>query len=102
MTCRIAYAEKDGLILPAGFFEGASPPGIPIHRVIRMLAQVGGEGVGEVVGHRVGPERNSGKEYPRIPLRGTGLYEFALIRQKFVPIGEDERTKKCSSSVLFG
>ena len=53
VTGGIADAEEDGLILPAGFLEGNGAPGIPIDRVIGVLAQVGGKGVGEVVGHRV-------------------------------------------------
>ncbi len=51
----IADAEEDGLILPAGLFEGLGGPGVPVDRVSGVLAQVGGEGRGEVVGHEIRP-----------------------------------------------
>jgi len=53
VTGGIADAEEDRLVLPAGFLEGGRSPGIPVHRVAGMLAQIGREGVGEVVAHRV-------------------------------------------------
>ena len=61
VTGGIADAEEDGLVLPAGFLQSRLAPGIPIHRVIRMLAQVGRERVGEMVGHRVLPQINREK-----------------------------------------
>lgn len=37
----VADAEKDRFILPAGLFKGVFPPGVPVHRVFRVLKQIG-------------------------------------------------------------
>ena len=56
VTGRIANTEEDWLVFPPGFLECGRIPGIPVHRVAGVLAQVRGKRVGEVVGHRFLPE----------------------------------------------
>lgn len=48
---RVADGEEDGLILGAGAGEGGFAPFQPSDGVVGVLAQVGGLGVGEGVGH---------------------------------------------------
>ena len=36
----VADAEKDGFILSLGLFKGLLAPGIPVHGIVRVLAQV--------------------------------------------------------------
>ena len=49
----IADAQEDGFLFPDGFGVSFRAPRIPVDRVIGVLAQVRGEGVGEVVGHGI-------------------------------------------------
>ena len=37
---RITDAQKNGLVLPFGFFQRRSPPRTPVHRIFRMLKQI--------------------------------------------------------------
>ena len=36
----ITDAQKNGLVLPFGFFQRGSPPRTPVHRIFRMLKQI--------------------------------------------------------------
>ena len=36
----ITDAQKNGLVLPFGFFQRRSPPRTPVHRIFRMLKQI--------------------------------------------------------------
>ena len=38
---RVAYAEQDRLVLAAGLGERLIAPGIPVHRIVGVLEQVG-------------------------------------------------------------
>ncbi len=51
VTGGIPDAEKDGFILPAGFFQGFRAPGIPVDRVMGVLEQVRRGGMDKMVGH---------------------------------------------------
>ena len=37
----VADAQKDGLVFPAGSLQGLRPPGVPIHRIVGMLLEIG-------------------------------------------------------------
>ncbi len=50
MAGGVADAQKDGLIFPAGPFQGLRPPGVPIHRIIGVLLQIGAGRIDETVG----------------------------------------------------
>jgi len=40
VTCRIADAQKHGLVLGTGGLEGLCPPRIPVDRILRVLQQI--------------------------------------------------------------
>ena len=42
VTGGIAYAEKNGLVLPLRPLKSLLTPGVPVHRVLPVLAQIGG------------------------------------------------------------
>jgi hypothetical protein len=46
----IADAQEDGLVLPASPFQGLRPPGVPIHRVMGVLLQIGAGALEQAVG----------------------------------------------------
>ena len=46
----VADAQKDGLVFPAGPFQGLRPPGVPIHRIVGMLLEIGAGRIDQVVG----------------------------------------------------
>src|SRR5471030_3417171 len=50
VTGGIADGKEDGLIFGAGLFECFRPPGVPVHRIVGVLEQVGALLVGEPVG----------------------------------------------------
>ena len=52
----VTDGEKDGLVLPAGLLKGLRPPGIPVHRVLRVLQQVGRALVCKMIRHGRPPE----------------------------------------------
>lgn len=54
MAGRVAAGEKDGFVLSLGLGRSGLSPGEPVHRIVRMLEQVGrllcGEGIGVLGG----------------------------------------------------
>ena len=75
---RIADGEKDRLVLFPGFVQRRRPPGVPIHRIVRMLEQVRARFVGQMIGHGVSlcvvERRAWAAEYSRrasVPIRPT-------------------------------
>jgi hypothetical protein len=53
MAGRVSNAQKDGFVLGSGFGKRFITPGMPINRIIRMLEQVWGIFVDQVVRHGV-------------------------------------------------
>ena len=49
----VAHAEKDGLVLLPGPLEGLLTPGVPVHRVVSVLAEIGAGLVLEMIGHSI-------------------------------------------------
>src|SRR5699024_8668885 len=47
----VAHGQQDRHVPAARLGEGVGPPFVPIHRVVGVLAQVRGGGVGKCVGH---------------------------------------------------
>ena len=53
VTGGVAHAEEDGFAAGPGLGEGLVAPGVPVHRVVLVLEQVGAGLGGEAVGHQV-------------------------------------------------
>ena len=51
MAGGIADREQDRLVLRLGFRERGRVPGLPVHRVVPVLEQIGARGLGEAIAH---------------------------------------------------
>src|SRR5258706_5086572 len=78
MTGRIADGEEDRFVLLFRRRERLGAPGVPVHRVVGVLEQVGGFFAGEVVGVRgsVGSEGSADEEQKR---DGGGMNESHIV-----------------------
>ena len=53
VTGGVADAEEDGFAGGTGFGKGLVAPGVPVHRIVLVLEEVGAGLGGEAVGHQV-------------------------------------------------